>query len=63
MEFIQSHKEFFVDSNGRGYTNQFHLKVEDFLTQLCGEDHRVLLVFKKSRKIDICFGLSPRRIV
>ncbi|KAJ1389143.1 hypothetical protein B484DRAFT_409413, partial [Ochromonadaceae sp. CCMP2298] len=40
-EFVHAHPEF-VAENGKGYSGQFHTKVEDFLSQLGGEDLKVL---------------------
>ncbi|KAJ1401597.1 hypothetical protein B484DRAFT_405671, partial [Ochromonadaceae sp. CCMP2298] len=44
-QFVHSHKEF-VAADGLGYSGQFSDKVEDFLSQLGGEDYKVLDNFK-----------------
>jgi hypothetical protein len=46
FEFVNNHPEF-IDENGRGYSAAFHEKIEDFLLQLGGEDHKVMLGFKE----------------
>jgi len=44
-EFVHSRKEY-ISSSGDGYSGAFHDKVEDFLSQLGGEEHKILENFK-----------------
>jgi len=44
-EFVEGHPEF-IAHDGIGYSHLFEEKVEEFLTDLGGEDHKVLLGFQ-----------------
>jgi hypothetical protein len=46
FEFVDTRPEF-IDENGCGYSAAFNEKIEDFLLQLGGEDHKVMLGFKE----------------
>lgn len=45
-EFVHSHRKEYVQRTGEGYTGAFNMKAEDFLSQLGGEDAKILTNFK-----------------
>ena len=47
-EFVHSRQKEFVSSSGDGYSKLFYDKVEDFLSQLGGEDNKVLENFARA---------------
>lgn len=46
VEFVRRNPAF-IKSDGCGYSARFSEKVEDFLSQLGGDDHKILLSFKE----------------